>query len=168
MTSRCPVPLAQVKSFISGVTSRMTARSHLLRGALSGHPPSPNTSRERQQTGSPEHCPLRGTCSPSSVSCICLGSIPQLPDSSYAHYRFGKALGTTELYSNQSLALEEGWIKVCFTVLYQRFFMSFETGQCLFSLEHRYSEGFNSATSIPPSKECDEAASDCAVFLYCF
>lgn len=73
----------------------------------------------------------------------------------------------TELYSNQSLALEEGWIKVCFTVLYQHFFMSFNTGQCLFLPELRYSEGFNSATSISPLKECDKAASDCAVSLYC-
>lgn len=67
-----------------------------------------------------------------------------------------------ELYSNQSLALEEGWIKVCFTVLYQHFFMSFDTGQSLFLLELWHSEGFNSVTSISPSKECDEAASDCS------
>lgn len=55
--SGCLVALAQVKIFISGVTSRVTARSHLLRGVLRGHPPSPNTSMEQQQTGSPSTAP---------------------------------------------------------------------------------------------------------------
>lgn len=93
--------------------------------------------------------------------------IPHLPDSSYTHHRFGKALGKTKRYSNQSLALEGGWIKVYFTVLYQHFFMLFETGQCLLLLKLWYSERVNFATTVLPSKECDKTTSDCAVFLYC-
>lgn len=82
-------------------------------------PPSPNTSREQQQTEAQALPPALHMPSvhQSSMSCICVGFVPHLPDSSYTFYQFGKALGMTELYSNQLLALEEGWTRVCFTFM---------------------------------------------------
>lgn len=146
------------QSFISGVTIHTTAGSHLLQGALSGHPPSPDTSREQQQAGSPSTAPCVARAAHSACPAFVL-DLFHICQTAVMHFTaLEKALGMTELYSNHSLASEEGWMEVCFTVLYQHFGMSFNTGQCLFLLELRYSKGFNSAASVPPSKECERGS----------
>lgn len=59
---------------------------------------------KEQQQAAAQALPLALHMQSACTACICVGFIPHLPDSSYAHYRFGKALGMTELYSDPLLA----------------------------------------------------------------